>query len=132
MCRLEEIGIKEGSQTAIWFKKWNLIHPIENPPPPPPNKDERLNRFAYLQKPAIDSAYVTLCRSEDRKKYKRRIYGSLITLLRDTPNGRKMRVEKEWKEINWQRVWTNLWVAPVEEVTKDAWYRIINDIIPTK
>jgi hypothetical protein len=55
----------------------------------------------------------------------------LITLLQDTPNGREMRVEK-WKEKNWQRVWTNLWVTPVEEVTKDAWYSVIHDIIPIK
>jgi hypothetical protein len=85
MCRLEEMGRKEGSQTAIWLKMWNFLHPSENPR----NKDERLNRFVNLQKPALDSAYVTLRRpEEDRTKYRRRIYGSLITLLQDTPNGR--------------------------------------------
>jgi hypothetical protein len=26
----------------------------------------------------------------------------------------------------------NLWATPVEEVTKDVWYRVIHDIIPTK
>jgi hypothetical protein len=41
---------------------------------------------------------VTLRRTEDRKKYRKRIYGSLITLLQDTPNGREMKVEKKWKE----------------------------------
>jgi hypothetical protein len=99
--RLEEMGRKKGSETAIWFKNWNLLRPSATPPPP--NKDERLNRFNYLQKPALDSAYVTRRRpEEDRKKYRRRIYGSLITLLQDTPNGREMSVEKKWKGTNWQ------------------------------
>jgi hypothetical protein len=36
------------------------------------------------------------------------------------------------EKTNWQRVWTNLLVTSVEEVTEDAWYRVIHDIIPTK
>jgi hypothetical protein len=30
------------------------------------------------------------------------------------------------------RVWMNLFVAPVSETTKMAWYKVINDIMPTK
>jgi hypothetical protein len=82
-------------------EKWEPAYSAGDPPPPPPpaNKDERPNRFAYLQKPALDSVYVTFRRpEEDRNKYRRRIYWSLITLLQDTPNGREMRVEIKWKK----------------------------------
>jgi len=34
--------------------------------------------------------------------------------------------------MNWQVVWTNLWATPSSESTKESWYRVIHDIVPTR
>lgn len=49
MCRLDEMRRKEESPTAKWLKRWELQHHSTNPP----TKDAQLNRFAYLQTPAL-------------------------------------------------------------------------------
>jgi hypothetical protein len=43
-----------------------------------------------------------------------------------------MRIEKHWPDTNWSTVWVNLWATPVPDSTKDAWYRVIHDIVPTR
>jgi len=43
-----------------------------------------------------------------------------------------MRIERFWPTIEWARIWMNLWTVPVTDLTKTVWYKIINDIVPTK
>ena len=43
-----------------------------------------------------------------------------------------MRIERLWPNIEWPRIWKNLWTAPVTDSTKTIWYKIIHDIVPTK
>ena len=43
-----------------------------------------------------------------------------------------MRIERLWPNIEWPRIWKNLWTAPVTDSTKKTWYEIIHDIVPTK
>jgi hypothetical protein len=54
------------------------------------------------------------------------------TLLQATPNGMEMRIVKRWQNTNWRRVWAYLWDAPVPESTKEIWYSVMHDIIPTR
>jgi hypothetical protein len=44
---------------------------------------------------------------------------------------KEMRVEKLWPGTNWNRVWKNLWAAPVPDDIKNSWYHVIHDILPT-
>jgi len=43
-----------------------------------------------------------------------------------------MRIERLWPNIEWPRMWKNLWTAPVTDSTKTTWYKIIHDLVPTK
>jgi hypothetical protein len=54
------------------------------------------------------------------------------SLLRDTPRSKELRVERKWSEVNWGRVWRNLWEAPVDMAVNDICYRVLHDILPTK
>jgi hypothetical protein len=56
----------------------------------------------------------------------------MATLLQATPNERSLRIEKRWQDTNWSTVWRNLWATPVPDSTKDSWYRVIHDIVPTR
>jgi len=43
-----------------------------------------------------------------------------------------MRIETLWPGTDWERVWRNLWLAPIPGDKRTTWYKIIHDIIPTK
>jgi len=60
------------------------------------------------------------------------MYTVMITLLQEVPNVEIMRIERRWPNTIWKIVWKNLWIAPVPESMKSAWYRVIHDIIPTR
>jgi hypothetical protein len=129
ICRLYDLGTKEGSPTALWLRRWNLHRPSANPP----NYNKSRAKFEYLQQLELDSAYVSpRGPAETGKAYRRRIYTVLATLLQAAPNDRGMRIEKLWPDTNWSRVWENLRAAPVPDANKDSWYRVIHDVVPTR
>ena len=67
-------SIRVETATASWLKAWKLTGPQANPP----NATRIPNRPAYLQKSAIDMAYVTPPgRDEAPNTYKRRLYYTL-------------------------------------------------------
>jgi hypothetical protein len=81
----------------------------------------------------MDSAEVSPRGPEETgREYRRRIYKILATRLQAEPNEKGMRIEKHWSDTNWSTVWGNLWATPVPDSTKDAWYRFIHDIVPTR
>jgi hypothetical protein len=43
-----------------------------------------------------------------------------------------MRVTTIWPTTDWSSVWKNLVETPVSGETKAAWYKVVNDILPTK
>jgi hypothetical protein len=43
----------------------------------------------------------------------------------------RMRIEIKWPDTDWDRVWRNLWMAPITGNKRATWYKIIHDIIPT-
>jgi hypothetical protein len=127
--RLHDLGTKKGSPTALWLRRWGLIRPSANPP----NYNKRLEKFEYLQHWEMDSADVSpRVPEETGKAYRRRIYTILATLLQAEPNEKGIRIEKRWPDTNWSMVWGNLWATPVPDSTKDAWYRVMHDIVATR
>jgi hypothetical protein len=99
----------------------------------PPNKNRALENFEYLQHLEIDSAYIpTRCMTESGRAYRRCIYNILANYLQAETNARGMRIEKPRTDTNWRRVWKNLWMTPVSKATKEQWYNVIHDIIPTR
>jgi hypothetical protein len=88
--------------------------------------------MAYLRQFAADAAYIApQQRTEPAKAYRRRMYTTMIALLRETPEPPVMRVQRLWPAADWVRVWHNLHEAPVSEDIKVIWYRAIHDIYPT-
>jgi hypothetical protein len=127
--RLREQANRAGSETERLLQRWGLLSHSKNPP----NLNRRLLACAYLQEHALDMAYIPpRTVMEMTKGYKRRIYTSMLALLRKTPSEPTMRIENRSPETNWTYVWKNLWTAPVPDKTKNEWYYIIHDIVPTR
>jgi len=127
--RLQTQSTVPGTFMAIWFRKWKLQTPGPNPP--------RIQRIpasiAYLCQFAMDGAYITSRqRSETSKAYKRRIYATMVTLLRETPELPVMRISRLWDTSDWASVRRNLHGTPVPEDIKMDWCRAIHDIVPTQ
>jgi hypothetical protein len=97
----------------------------------PPRLDCRLARFEYLRIYALDTAYIPQ-RSPDTsaRTYRLCTYNTIQVLLRDTPRRKDFRVKRNWSEVKWDRVWRNLWEAPVDMAVKDM--HDMHDILPTK
>ena len=43
-----------------------------------------------------------------------------------------MRIKRLWPNTDWATIWTNVHEAPVTSTVKVTWYKVINDIIPTR
>jgi hypothetical protein len=123
--RLQTQCRSEGTITNWWLKRWKLNHPSANPP-----HLTRIPRHSeYLRLLAKDTAYIApQGQTETSQKYRLRTYEVLRHLLRgETPHA-KMRIETLWPRTDWERVWRNLWSAPVTGDTRATWYKIIHDI----
>ena len=127
--RLQTQSTAPGTLTADWFRNSNLQIPGPNPP--------QIKRIPanteYLRQFAIDGAYITPQRTnETSKAYKRRIYDTMVILLRETPELPIMRISRLWATTGWASVWINLYGTPVPEDIKNDWYRAIHDIVHTQ
>jgi hypothetical protein len=92
-----------------------------------------LAQLGVLKMYALDTAYLPRQDAgESARTYRRRIYLILQDLLRDSPRRKEFRVERNWWEVNWHRVWLNLWETPVDDEVKDIWFHVLHDIVPTK
>jgi len=125
MIRLQIQGIIEGTITNWWLKRWELHHPSANPP----HLARIPRQLEYLRILATDTAYVVpQVQTETIKKSRRRTCEVLRRLLREETPPARMRIETLWPGTDWERVWRNLWLAPI---TGDKRDKIIHDIIPT-
>ena len=42
------------------------------------------------------------------------------------------RARQHWLDTAWDKVWRNLWTAPISDEMKNSWYKVAHDIIPTR
>jgi hypothetical protein len=99
--------------------------------PKPVNR--MLASLGFLKIYALDMAYLPHQEAgESARTYRRRMYLVPQDLLRDSPRRKEFRVERNWREVNWQRLWLNLWETPVDKQVKDIWFHVLHDIVPTK
>ena len=119
----------QGTLTADLLRKWHLQTPGSNPP-----YIQRIpDGIEYLRQYALDDAYITPQQeNETSKAYKRRIYNTMITLLRETPDLPVMQITLLGDNTDWSTVWSNIRETPVDEDIKKDWYRAIHDIDPTQ
>jgi hypothetical protein len=116
---------REGTLTGAWLKYWGIHKRSHNPP----NRNTFPQHLEYLRMIELDSAYIPpIGYEESPKLYKRRLYTTIDTLIRNNQPRGGMRIQKAWKDLDWQQIWNNLHMAPVSEITKGEWYRIIHDI----
>jgi len=127
--RLQAQSTAPGTLTADWFRKWNLQIPGPNPP-----QIQRIPaNIEYPHQFAMDGACITpQQKNETSKAYKRRIYDTTATLLRETPELPVVRISRLWTTTDWTSVWSNLRGTPVPEDIKMDWYRAIHNIIRTQ
>jgi hypothetical protein len=86
----------------------------------------------YMRQYVADRAYIAQQGDlESWKEYKRRIYTTMVILLRETQELLEMRIQRIWPNSTWTQIWHNLHNAPVTDDIKTTWYRAIHDIIPT-
>jgi hypothetical protein len=125
---MKEQGMKVGSLTADWRRRWGLHEGTQNPP----SATRTPKQLEYLHRYDVASAYVTPPGPlETRKAYKKRLYNTMHIIMRNVAGNAEMRVAKRWPQVNWCNTWRNLWEAPVPASTKMAWYKVIHEIIPT-
>jgi hypothetical protein len=88
--------------SAIWTQKWTQRNQGENPP----DRNKVPQKFNYLQKFHIESAYVTRQGStETPKAYKRKIYTTMFLLHTRQAEDTGMRIQKLWPPTDWTTVW---------------------------
>jgi hypothetical protein len=73
----------------------------------------------YMSQYVADKAYIApQGGSESCKEYKRRIYTTMVVLLRETPEPPAMRIQRLWPNNAWEQIWHNLHEAPVSDDVK--------------
>jgi hypothetical protein len=96
-CTLHSPDPNTGTITAEWLKKWNLIKQNVNPP----FRERIPAALDYPRSLAIESAYVALQgNTESQKAYKRRIYGTMRSILGAPGGEREMRIAGLWPKVN--------------------------------
>jgi hypothetical protein len=129
LCRATKLTKHEDQNRDGWLKIWKLHLEVANPPDIkaiPKNMD-------YLRTLKQDKAYIPPPdKKESWEAYRSRVCKTLQTLLRKTPQTPPMRTEIKWPQSNWEKIWRNLKDTPVNEENKVIWYKVINDIIPTR
>ena len=97
------------------MRKWHLQTSGSNPP-----HIQRIPAgIEYLRHYALDDAYITPQQeNETNKAYKRRIYNTMVIVLRETPDLPVMRMTRLWDNTDWATVWNNIHETPVHEDIK--------------
>ena len=120
-------GQKTGTLTVEWLRALDLHKLSINSP----NRDRIPANMEYIRILSMDSVNIApLGQTESMKAYKRRIYDTCHTLLRETTEPADMRITRLWPNTDWAVVWKNLQTAPVTGTTKAVWYRVLHDIFP--
>jgi hypothetical protein len=126
--RMWSQGERDRTLTADWFGVLALLVSKNNPP----NIRAIPQSLAYLCLYFLDWAYIEPERPlESRRKYKRRVYDTLRTILNAENKPREVRVMTLRPHIDWKMVWGNLQSNRLPERVRRAWYMIIHDLMPT-
>ena len=100
--------------------------------PNPPFRDRIPATMEYIRRFALQSASVAESwPTESLTVYKRRIYDTLHHISRMELGPREMIITMIWPNTAWASAWKTLAETPVTGETKAAWYKVINDILPT-
>jgi hypothetical protein len=87
--RLRIQGQKPGTITAEWLRAWDLLKTSKNLP----NRDRIPGSMEYLRIHITDSAYIApLGQNESVKAYKRRMYDTMHTFLRESTETPAMQI----------------------------------------
>jgi hypothetical protein len=114
--------------TWAWLRTWSLSAKGTNPP----FRDVIPEGLGYLRCFAMDSAYIEEQGTvESNGAYKRRVHNTLYIINRRETGMQEMRIVKLWPTTDWTTVWGNLHSTPVTDAMKTAWYKAVNDILPT-
>ena len=125
---MEEQGVRKGTLTADWMKKWGLHEKSKTPP----LKSRTSKELEYIHRYDMESAYVNPWGNlQPPKAYKRRLHTLNLTNLQAASGHPEMGVARLWPNIDWRGIWKNLSEAPVWEATRVTWYLVIHEIIPT-
>jgi len=90
--RIQTQSTAQGT-TAEWLQKWHLQKPGSNAPP----IQQIAAGIEYPRQYALVGAYITPQQeNETSKAYKRRIYNTMVTLLREMPELPVMRITRLW------------------------------------
>jgi hypothetical protein len=65
------------------------------------------------------------------KRYKKRLYGVLITMAVNEREIPEMRVISKYPAIQWEIIWKNIHHTAIPEPIKSTWYAVVHEIIPT-
>jgi len=126
--RIRQQVMNTGTITAAWMRTWGL----KEKGPNPPFRDVIAENLAYLRRFAMDSAYVDIQGTmESKRAYKRRLYSTLYHISRGATGAQEMRIIRIWPKTDWTTVSKNIHRTPVSGGMKAAWYKVINDILPT-
>ena len=106
---------------------------INNAPANPPHVNGIPTKLVHIRQYTLDMAYIPpYTKDETRKKFKRRIYDTLLRIEEVQHRATDIRIINKNPGIPWMRVWKNLHAAPITDKVKSIWYMAIHDIIPTK
>jgi hypothetical protein len=117
-----------GTLTSAWLGQWTHVSDGGNPPDvgriPP--------ALRYIRQYVQDEAYVLERNAEESKKtYKRRLYRTMLDLLRDSAEPPPMRIATMWPATRWEVVWRNVQMMPGSELVRVNWFHLIHDLVPT-
>jgi hypothetical protein len=120
--------MKQGTIMWAWLRTWGLSANGTNPP----FRHVIPESLQYLRCFAMDSAYVDEQGTMEPKcAYKRRLYNILYHMNRCATGIQEMCITKLWPTTDWASMWKNIHCMPVPGAMKAAWYKAINDTLPT-
>ena len=70
--------------------------------------------------------------NETPKRFRKRIYSTLHTMVTAATSARAIRIEIMHPNHNWPQIWCNLHDARIPDMVHSVWHAAIHDIMPTK
>jgi len=108
--------MRTGALTADWVWKWNIQTQSKNPH----FKERTPVELEHLRSFDTESAYVPhQGLAEYLQACTRRLYTTMLTIVRAGSGISEMRVARRWSHAEWEIVWKNLREAPVFTLGKE-------------
>jgi hypothetical protein len=101
LCRMYIQSQKEGTTSAEWLRKWQLIDEQETPP----QRRKSLEKLEYIQVYAIDMAYIRHGNTQETAvKLRQHMYRTLHKMAQERSGTKEMRIETLYPNTQWSRV----------------------------